>query len=42
MTEGDDLIDETFLYVSEKKYPHQASRTRKRIIRKKTEKDYNR
>ena len=38
MAEGDDLIDEAFLYVSEKKYPDGASATRKRIIRKKAEK----
>lgn len=33
MAEGDDLIDEAFLYLSEKKYPDGASATRKRIIR---------
>ena len=38
MAEGDDLIDEGFLYVSEKKYPDGASATRKKIIRKKAEK----
>ena len=38
MAEGDDLIDEAFLYLSEKKYPDGASATRKRIIREKAEK----
>ena len=37
MAKGDNLIDEAFLYVSEKKYPDGASATRKRIIRKKAE-----
>ena len=36
MAEGDDLIDEAFLYLR-KKYPDGASATRKRIIRKKAE-----
>ena len=38
MAEGDDLIDEAFLYLSEKNYPDGPSATRKRIIRKKAEK----
>ena len=38
MAEGDDLIDEAFVYLSEKKYSDEASATRKRIIRKKAEK----
>ena len=38
MAEGDDLIDEAFLFVSEKKCPDGASTTRKKIIRKKEEK----
>ena len=37
MAKGDDLIDEAFLSVSEKKYPDGVSATRKRIIRKKGE-----
>ena len=37
MAERDDLFDEAFLYVSEKKYPDGASATRKRIIRKMAE-----
>ena len=38
MTEGDNLIDEAFLYVLEKKYPDRASANSKRIIGKKAEK----
>ena len=38
MAEGDDLIDEAFVYLSEKKYSDEANANRKRIIRKKAEK----
>ena len=41
MDEEDDLIDEAFLYMSEKKYPDGSSATRKRIISKRSEKNYN-
>ena len=38
MAKEDDLIDEAFLYLSEKKYPDGSSATRNRIIREKAEK----
>ena len=36
--EGDDLIEDTLGYISEKKYPDGCSANRKRQIRKKAEK----
>ena len=36
--DDDDLIDETIMYIPEKRYPNECSDSRKRQIRKKSEK----
>ena len=38
MADCEDLVEEAFLYITEKRYPDGASASRKRQIRKKSEK----